>query len=191
MKDYIHDVNRPLFVLSTLSDRNYNDVIRDAFNAAGFLKVTIHQSTVAESVNYANQIVGAQNALLAAQEKCKSIRRHIRENCLILIQQDFIAEISKDCWFNQICILLCDTEAEKSIVVYSAAIPVPLEYVTDIQQRTSDTYPLKWSGYAVRLRENSNEYWYETTYGIQNKALLTGSLHLLASLYKHKAYKCQ
>lgn len=93
MKD---DVNKPIFVLSTLTDRNMNDAIRDAFNAVGFLKVTIHQSTAAASVNYANQIVGAQNALLAAQEKLNSIRPYIRENCLLLIQQDFITEMSKD-----------------------------------------------------------------------------------------------
>ena len=84
------------------------------------------------------------------------------------------------------------------ITVYTEAIQIPNENITQLQQYLPDNYHLKWSGFNCRLPEknfnfnaptasNPNLFLnYETNDTVISQARLSHALKTLALLYKSK-----
>ena len=82
--------------------------------------------------------------------------------------------------------MIKDTLNKIEIVFYTEGIPVPLELVKQLEQKTYANYAQKWSGYSSRLSDNSPVEWYEMMYGLNRKSILLNAFKSIISIYKYK-----
>ena len=90
-------------------------------------------------------------------------------------------------------ILLKDKANNIDLTVYTEAIPIPQGDITQLQQLTPHDYPLKWSGFSVRLPEknfnfNSNGtiLSYETAETVISQTRISHAIKTLALTFKNK-----
>lgn len=82
--------------------------------------------------------------------------------------------------------MLKDPVKNIEIVLFTEAIPVPLELIQQLQQKTFNLYAQRWSGYSAHLSNNSPIDWYEMMYGITRKNILLSPFKSIVGIYKHK-----
>ena len=95
-------------------------------------------------------------------------------------------------WFDQSCIMIKDTLNKIDIVFYTEAIPVELELVQQLQQKTFANYAQRWSGFSSRLTDSSSSIeWYEMMFGLNRKSILINAFKSITSIYKYKLMSLQ
>jgi hypothetical protein len=118
----------------------------------------------------------------------------------VISYQDFLAELSTDCWFELAVILLKDKTNNLDLTIYTEAIPVSNDEIAQLQQYTPSDFNLNWSGFAVRLPEKNFNFNasnsshpstrcflnYETQDTVLSQARLSHALNSLAILFKNK-----
>ncbi len=89
--------------------------------------------------------------------------------------------------------MLKDKKNNIELTVFTEAVPVSNEDISQLQQFTPSDYPLKWSGFGVRLPEknfnfnaNSSFLTYETADTLVSHERVSHALKTLASLFKNK-----
>jgi hypothetical protein len=82
--------------------------------------------------------------------------------------------------------MIKDTLNKIEIIFYTEAIPVELELVQNLQQKTFANYAQRWSGFSSRLSDNSAIEWYEMAYGLSRKSILINAFKSITSIYKSK-----
>lgn len=199
MQNYNHPANKSIYLLSSTTTPKVVQTIRDAFNNVGFSKIAINSIDAPNSSQFAPQVVGYPCALQSVREKMDNSLATMQDNeCTIVAIQDFLAEITTDCWFELAVIMLKDKRKNIELTVYTEALPVSNEDIAQLQQYTSNDFNLKWSGYSVRLPEknfnfNANNAGYPTpflSYDTPDTMLsserLSHALKSLATLFKNK-----
>jgi hypothetical protein len=196
MKEFIHPANQA-FLLVT-SHVQLSHAIRESFTNAGFSKITINLldiNQLSQNVTqFAPQIVGFPCALQSVREKLDSSLGYMQQtNCVCLSFQDFLVEITTDNWFEMAVIMLKDKVNNIELIVYTEAIPISLEDIDQLRQLTSNDYPLKWSGFAVRLPEKNFNFnpkadtlSYETSDTIISQTRISHAIKTIALLFKNK-----
>ena len=88
------------------------------------------------------------------------------------------------------------------LTLYTEAVPVSNESLRQMQQYTPSDYPLKWSGYSVRLPEknfnfnacssgNVHQFLnYDTNETVISQSRFSHAIKTLALLYKNKLINC-
>ncbi len=98
-------------------------------------------------------------------------------------------------WFELAVIMLKDKKNNIELTVFTEALPISNDDITQLQQFTPNDYNLKWSGFACRLPEknfnfnanNPNAFLaYETPDTILSHARTSHALRTLATLFKNK-----
>lgn len=93
--------------------------------------------------------------------------------------------------------MLKDKTNNIDLTVYTEAIPIPLEDITQLKELTPHDYPLKWSGFSIRLPEKNfnlnfasagtfNYLTYDTADTVVSQSRLSNALKTLALLFKNK-----
>ena len=79
------------------------------------------------------------------------------------------------------------------LTVYTEAIPVSSSDIAQLQQLTPHDYPLKWSGFSVRLPEknfnfnsNATVLSYDTNDTVISNGRISHAIKTLALLFKNK-----
>lgn len=199
MSNYNHPANRPLYLLSSTSTPKVVHAIREAFNNVGFSKISSNSIDAQNSSQFAPQIIGYPCAMQSAREKIENSLAIMQDSeCTVIALQDFLAELSTDCWFELAVIMLKDKKKNIELTVFTEAVPISNEDMYQLQQYTPNDYNLKWSGLACRLPEknfnfnaispNSQSAFlsYETQDTMISNTRLTHALQTLANLFKNK-----
>lgn len=198
MSNYNHPANRPLYLLSSMTTPKVVHTIREAFNNTGFSKISMNSIDAQNSSQFAPQIIGFPCALQSAREKLENSFNVMQDaECTVIAMQDFIAELTTDCWFELAVIMLKDKRKNIELTVYTEATPVPSSDISQLQQYTPNDFNLKWSGLACRLPEknfnfnasngsNSPFLAYETMDTMLSNERLSHALKTLANLFKNK-----
>lgn len=198
MSNYNHPANRPLYLLSSTSTPKVVNTIREAFNNCGFSKISINSIDAQNSSQFAPQIIGFPCALQSCREKLENSLIIMQDTeCTVVALQDFIAEITTDCWFELAVIMLKDKKKNIELTVYTEALPVGNEEVSQLEQYSPKDYPLKWSGLSCRLPEKNFNFnacqngsspflGYETADTMISNERLSHALKVLATLFKNR-----
>lgn len=83
-------------ILTLSTDRTLSDSIRETFNAAGFLRLSVYEYNSQTTNLFALQIVSHACAFQAVQEKMNNACQQIQQDCMLIVAQDFLAELSQD-----------------------------------------------------------------------------------------------
>ena len=96
-------------------------------------------------------------------------------------------------WFEMAVIILKDKVNNIDLTVYSEAMPVSSSDIAQLQQLTPQDYPLKWSGFSVRLPEknfnfntNATVLSYDTVDTVISHARISHAIKTLALIFKNK-----
>lgn len=201
MSNYNHPANRPLYLLSSISTPKIVHLIREAFNNVGFSKISINSLDAQNSSQFAPQIIGFPCALQSAREKLENSLIMMQDaECTVISIQDFIAELTTDCWFELAVIMLKDKRKNIEMTIYTEGLPVSPEDIAQLQQFTPNDFNLKWSGLSCRLPEknfnfnalNPNQVAnppflaYDTSDTLLSNERLSHALKVIATQFKNK-----
>jgi hypothetical protein len=89
--------------------------------------------------------------------------------------------------------MLKDRANNIDLTIFTEAIPVPNDSISQLQQLTPNDYPFKYSGFSYRLPEknfnfnaNATFLTYDTAENIVSQVRLSNSLKTLAFLFKNR-----
>jgi hypothetical protein len=85
-----------LNILTLSTDRILSDSIRESFNAAGFLRLSVYDYNCQTTNSFALQIVSQACAFQAIQEKMSNASQQIQQDCVLVASQDFLCELSQN-----------------------------------------------------------------------------------------------
>nr|CAB3265199.1 protein PRRC1-like [Phallusia mammillata] len=167
--------------------------IRDAFQKT-FGAATI--MGIAAQPKIAPQPVGYSAGLKGAQERIAFLRKSgaVDKNQVCVAVENFIVEQLTDRWFDVGCLLLQDPENEITLELFTMAVPVENDVVTEAQAATSSTYDLRWSGLAVTVGETIQKKlpwvnpsdWHRALTGTSRRDIIYSTAICLAELYKRR-----
>ena len=90
-------------------------------------------------------------------------------------------------------VMLKDKVNNIDLTIYTEAIPVAQGDIAQLQQLTPHDYPLKWSGFSVRLPEknfnfntNGTVLTYETAESVISQTRISHAIKTLALTFKNK-----
>jgi hypothetical protein len=90
-------------------------------------------------------------------------------------------------------VILKDKVNNIDLTVYTEAIPVASGDIAQLQQMTPHDYPLKWSGFAVRLPEknfnfnsNATVLTYDSPEILLSQSRISHAIKTIALLFKNK-----
>lgn len=83
-------------MLNTSTNKATSDAIREAFQQAGYLKLTVMEYESRTTTMFAVQVVGQACALQAVQEKINNSYQYCQQDCVLVATQDFIVELTQD-----------------------------------------------------------------------------------------------
>ncbi|PRD26949.1 UNVERIFIED_CONTAM: Protein PRRC1 [Trichonephila clavipes] len=167
--------------------------IREAFQLV-FGKATV-QGMPVQSSSIAPQPVGYSAGLKAAEERINNLRQQgfVQGNHILLGIENFIAEITPENWFDIGCLLLQDFSSRISLQVYTEAIPISSQFVSQAKDQTPADYPLGWSGHAVTIGQIigssmgvHHSEWHQAVTGVSRREILFLAAKTIAGLYKTK-----
>lgn len=199
MSNYNHPANRPLYLLSTITTPKVGHTIREAFNNVGFSKISLNSIDAQNSSQFAAQIIGYPCAIQSAREKIENSLAMMQDaECTVIALQDFMAELTTDCWFELAVIMLKDKRKNIELTVFTEAVPISSDDMSQLEQYTPNDYNLKWSGLACRLPEKNFNFnavnpncqspflSYDTTDTLISNARLSHALQTMATLFKNR-----
>jgi non-canonical (house-cleaning) NTP pyrophosphatase len=194
MKEYLYsggDVN-----VVVASDKDSKVVpIREAFIDV-FGRATV-KGVESQATTVAAQPVGHEAGLRAAEERIANIRTNqhisIPQNQVIVSLENFVTELASESWFELGCLVLEDPLLGVKLVVYTQAIPIPNESVTELKFETASDYPLRASGFSKTIGQTMaqkldvpRDQWHEAWSGVSRGETIHLAARALASLYKNK-----
>ncbi|GFS84616.1 protein PRRC1-B [Nephila pilipes] len=165
--------------------------VREAFQLI-FGKATV-QGMPVQSSSIAPQPVGYSAGLKAAEERISNLRQQgfVQGNHILLAIENFIAEITPENWFDIGCLLLQDFSSGISLQVYTEAIPVSSQFVSQAKDQTPADYPLGWSGHSVTIGQVigssmgvHHSEWHQALTGVSRREILFLAAKTIAGLYK-------
>jgi len=185
-----------LDILVTSSKEVKLGAIRDAFQTV-FGAATV--KGVDAQPNIAPQPVGYLAGLKGAQERIKKLRSldSSHEKMVCVSVENFINEQFPEQWFDIGCLVLDDPAHGIEIKVFTVAVPVESEIVQAMQDATTDTYDLRWSGLAMTVGEaiqNKISWidpsdWHRIVVGTSRREMIYTAASTLAELYRRKLPK--
>ncbi len=85
-----------LYILNATGDKTLSELIKQAFNVAGFLRITIIEYESKTQTQYSPQIVGYPCVQYVLNEKLTNAEQHIQQKCLMFAIQPFLVELHQD-----------------------------------------------------------------------------------------------
>ncbi|XP_044735578.1 protein PRRC1-like [Chrysoperla carnea] len=165
--------------------------IREAFQLV-FGRATV-VGRPALVTNVAAQTVGFKEAINAANTRIASL--HTQPETLsvpTVAVESFIFQMDEDKWFDMDVIVLNDMSKQIVLETFTQPTAVPSTIVTLAQSETTEQYPFKSSGLAVKvatLLSNNLQVpsyeWHEHVTGLSRRTLLLNAAKALAGLYKN------
>ncbi|XP_070543511.1 protein PRRC1-like [Ptychodera flava] len=169
--------------------------VRDAFQKVfGRATVTGQPS----QPNIAPQPEGFAAGLKGAEERIENLRRngqiHEKQPCVSV--ENFIVELIPDKWFDIGCVVLDDPLNSVKLETFTQATPIPSEYISQAQDRTSSDYGLRWSGLAVTVGEVIQQNlphihhsdWHVAFTGVSRRDMIYQACLTIAGLYKQRLH---
>nr|CAH0112649.1 unnamed protein product [Daphnia galeata] len=165
--------------------------VREAFQTV-FGKATV-KGYESQSASVAAQPVGFASALQAARERIANLRTGgaILPQQPVVAVEGFVVELFTDNWFEMNCLLLEDPVRNICVQVFSQPLMVPANAIARMRSCTTDSYPLRQSGFAVTVGQAVAEEfnvsateWQVALTGISRRDILLLAAKTLASSYK-------
>lgn len=165
--------------------------VREAFQTA-FGRATVN-GIGGQASNVAAQPVGFEAALQAAEERINSLRSsgNIHPHHPIVALENFIVELTPDCWYDMGLLLLDDPGQDILLQTYTQVTPIPPDYVHQARSQTPSDYPLKASGFSTTIGQIASHYlqvdptqWHEMLTGVSRRDIIVLAARTLAGLYK-------
>ena len=199
MKNYIGTGSSGnLFVIVASDEEVKVNSIRQAFQEtlgrATVLGAPAHGSTIAE------QPVGFAAGRQAAQERIQSIRSRCSPNkdpedpeeaVVVIAFNNFLLEIGEDNWVDVGCLVLNDDVRKINLIAYTQPIAVGAKFAGILKDATPDSYPKKWSGFAITIGEAvegcgvaSRKNWHQVLGGVPQFDLIKRASISLAHQYR-------
>lgn len=165
--------------------------VREAFQTV-FGKATI-RGFESQSSSVAAQPVGFVSALKAAKERIAALRSSgaISPQQTVVSVEGFVAELFPDNWFELNCLVLEDPVRNLALQAFSQPLMVPGAAVLRMRNCTTDSYPLRQSGFALTVGQAVAEElnvspsdWQSALTGISRREVILLAAKTLASAYK-------
>ena len=167
--------------------------VRDAFQSV-FGAATV--TGIAAPSNVAPQPVGYNAGMKGAQERIKSLRKsgEVVEGQVCLAIEGFVVEQLPDQWFDVACLLLDDPRHNIKLELFSLAVPVDNDVISEMQKATPSDYDMRWSGLAMTVGEAIQRRlpwvtpsdWHRALTGQSRREILHSASMILAELYKRR-----
>ncbi|KAK4307571.1 hypothetical protein Pmani_020715 [Petrolisthes manimaculis] len=192
MKEFIHSGGDMDIVVA--SDKEVKvGAVREAFQIM-FGKATV--SGMASQVEgVAAQPVGFEAALRSAEERINFLRcsGKIHPQQPIVAVENFIVELTPDCWYDLGVLLLDDPGEDIILQTYTQVTPVPPDFVKQAQSSTPSDYPHRNTGLATTVGQIASQQlqvhhtlWQETLTGVSRRELVVLAARTLAGLYRSR-----
>ncbi|CAL4112658.1 unnamed protein product [Meganyctiphanes norvegica] len=165
--------------------------VREAFQTA-FGRATVN-GIGGQASSVAAQPVGFEAALQAAEERINSLRStgNIHPHHPIVALENFIVELTPECWYEMGLLLLDDPGQDILLQTYTQVTPIPPDYITQARCQTPDDYPLKASGFSTTIGQIASQHlqvhhsqWQEMLSGVPRRDMIVLASRTLAGLYK-------
>ncbi|XP_068229860.1 protein PRRC1-A-like [Palaemon carinicauda] len=190
MKEFIHSGGDMDIVVA--SDKEVKvGAVREAFQFV-FGKATV-VGIPAQSESVAAQPVGFAAALQSGEERINVLRSSgkVHPQQPVVSVENFIVELSPDCWYDMGLLLLDDPGEDIILQTYTQVTPVPPDFVSQARTSTQDDYPFKNTGFATTVGNIASQClqvhhteWQETLTGVPRRDLIILAARTLAGLYK-------
>uniref|UniRef100_A0A6A7FTG4 Protein PRRC1-like isoform X2 n=1 Tax=Hirondellea gigas TaxID=1518452 RepID=A0A6A7FTG4_9CRUS len=194
MKEFLHSGGDLDLVVASDKEVKVSPV-REAFQHV-FGKATVSGQAPAASSEVAQQPVGIENCLAAAEKRINSIRS---SNSLphpslpVLAVENCIAQLTPDCWYDIGVLLLDDPYHDIIMQITTQSTPIPEEWVAEARARTPADYHASSSGLAVTIGQVAaskllvhHGLWHEAWCGVSRREMLHTAARSLATLYRAK-----
>ncbi|KAK4019241.1 hypothetical protein OUZ56_001267 [Daphnia magna] len=190
MKEFIYSGGDIDIAVASTKELKVSSV-REAFQTV-FGKATV-KGYESQSVGTAAQPVGFASALQAARERIANLRSSgsVPPQQPVVSVEGFVVELFSDNWFEMNCLLLEDPVRNISVQVFSQPLMVPANAVARMRNCTTDSYPLRQSGFAVTVGQAVAEEfnvpateWQIALTGISRRDILLLAAKTLANSYK-------
>lgn len=190
MKEFIYSGGDIDIAVASTKELKVSSV-REAFQTV-FGKATV-KGYESQSVGTAAQPVGFASALQAARERIANLRSSgtVPPQQPVVSVEGFVVELFSDNWFEMNCLLLEDPVRNISVQVFSQPLMVPANAVARMRNCTTDSYPLRQSGFAVTVGQAVAEEfnvpateWQIALTGISRRDVLLLAAKTLANSYK-------
>ncbi|XP_074650407.1 protein PRRC1-like [Tubulanus polymorphus] len=192
MKEYIRS-GGDIDIVITSEQETKVSAVREAFQTV-FGKATVRPQ--ASHVTTAPQPVGYTSGVKSAEERITNLRRsgEIASQQPVISVENFMAELLPDKWFDIGCLLLKDPRHDIELQLFTQAIPIPTEIVSQIQDETPADYNLRWSGFSVTLGEViqkrmphvDRKQWHLAYSGVSRREMLLIAARSLAGIYQQR-----
>ncbi|XP_042242287.1 protein PRRC1-like isoform X1 [Homarus americanus] len=192
MKEYIHSGGDMDILVASDKEIKVGGV-REAFQFM-FGKATV-SGMAAQAESVAAQPVGFEAALHSAEERINSLRTsgRVHPQQPVVSVENFIVELTPDCWFDVGLLLLDDPGEDILLQTYTQVTPIPPDFVTQAKNSTPDDYPYKSSGFAATVGQIASQnlevhhtMWQETLTGVSRREMIVLAARALAGLYKSR-----
>ncbi|GAB6021819.1 hypothetical protein CHUAL_004393 [Chamberlinius hualienensis] len=192
MTDYIYsggDIH-----VTVASDKEVKvQPIREAFQTvlgrATFVQgLAVQASIAAQPVGFSAGLKGAEDRIMALRQSGV-----VPERQPIVAIENTLVEATPERWFDVGCLVLDDPSIGQAIHSYTQLVPVPLEYVTRLQNDTPADYPLRWSGYSMTVgqvyelvAQVSRYEWQQFAGSVTRRDMIFMAAKVLATEYKRR-----
>lgn len=192
MKEFIHSGGDMDILVA--SDKEVKvGAVREAFQFM-FGKATV-SGMAAQAEGLAAQPVGFEAALQSAELRINSLRSSgcVHPQQPIVSVENFIVELTPECWFDIGLLLLDDPGEDILLQTYTQVTPIPPNFVTQARDSTPDDYPYRNSGFATTVGQIASQnlqvhhtMWQETLTGVSRREMIVLAARTLAGLYKSR-----
>lgn len=190
MKEFIYSGGNIEVVVASDKENKVNPV-REAFQKV-FGHATVY-GVPSKAMSIAEQPVGFAAGKQAAHERIVNLRKsgNIEAGSVIVSVESFLYEVNEELWIDMSCLIVSDPAKNINIQCFSQPTNVEAKYINLVKDATPETYPKRWSGFAVPIGNIMSQQlsvphtaWQEAISGVHRKELIGLAATSLAGLYK-------